>query len=326
MKNKTVTIQGGTLNLSEISEFQVLGNLTFKNTKLVVNGTTIYANGNELVVSNDVTFDGTVSAIYGGGKENASWSTNLTLLAGNYTEIYGGSNGGVVLGDTNVTVGGNVNSGITVSDHSIANRIYGGGYNAVVSGDTHVTIQDSAQTSVVYGGGNGVDSKVSGTCYVNANGGNVMGYYGGSYQGVVSNTVLNMTAGTAEQIFGGCQLTSMTGDVNVTITGGTITRRIYGGCYNEADVDLFSTTYYTEFFVTGNTTVHVGGTANYTHSGSLESAICAGSRHNKNHAEENAVLDIETNTLYENLESYIGSSLLEIDPGYDTLYVAGVKK
>lgn len=325
MKNKTVTIKGGTLNLSEISEFQVLGNLTFKNTKLVVNGTTIYANGNELVVSNDVTFDGTVSAIYGGGKENASWSTNLTLLAGNYTEIYGGSNGGVVLGDTNVTVGGNVNSGITVSDHSIANRIYGGGYNAVVSGDTHVTIQDSAQTSVVYGGGNGVDSKVSGTCYVNANGGNVMGYYGGSYQGVVSNTVLNMTAGTAEQIFGGCQLTSMTGDVNVTITGGTITRRIYGGCYNEVSRSGLSFTWGSDYFVTGNTTVTIGGQAEYTHTGDDETAISAGSRHKTNHSAEVATLNVETESLYSKLKNYMGQTLMSIE-AYDNLYVAGVKK
>lgn len=325
MKNKTVTIKGGTLNLSEISELQLLGNVTFEDTTLIVNGNSIYANGNELKVCENVTFEGIVDEIYGGGKESATWSTNLTLLAGNYTEIYGGSNGGLVLGDSRVVVGGNVNPEINVADHNIKNRVYGGGLNALVTGSTYVTIQNSAQTSVVYGGGNGTDSKVFGTCYVNVNGGNVMGYYGGSYQGTVYNTVVNMTSGTTEQIFGGCQLTSMTGDVDVTITGGKITRRIYGGCYNEAKREGLTFTWGSEYFVTGNTTVTIGGKAEYTHTGDDETAISAGSRHKTNHSEEVATLNVETESLYSNLKSYLGQWLMSID-AYDTLYVAGVKK
>ena len=287
VKNKTVTITGGTLNLSEISELQLLGNVIFEDMTLVVDSNSIYANGNELVVSEDVTFDGTVDAIYGGGKSNATWSTNLTLLSGNYKEIYGGSNSGIIFGDTLVVVGGEVNADIDVADHNLKNRVYGGGYNDLINGNTYVTIKDSAQTSVVYGGGNGTDSNVQGTCHVNVTGGNVMGYYGGSYQGTVCNTVVNMTAGKAEQIFGGCELASMTGNVDVTITGGTISRRIYGGCYNEYTDGGWKSSHH----INGNVYLTIGPNANINYS-STESdrGVFGGSRYKSGFSDEKVTL------------------------------------
>ena len=325
---KTITITGDADTNVETLSFAFktgnveLGNhVTFDNLKLVfAKNANVFANGHTLVIAEGVTIDSPIN-LYGGGNNTTVESTNITVLSGNYDKIYGGGNDGLVLGNTNVVVGGNVNSNINVADHSLTNKVYGGSYNSVVGGNTNVTIQDSAQTSVVYGGGVGGASKVNGTCFVNVNGGNVMGYYGGSDEGVVYNTVLKMTAGTTEQIFGGCYGISMKGNATVTITGGTITRRIYGGCYNETS----GLTYDTEYFVTGNTTVSIGGTTNYTHSGSAETAISAGSRHSTNHDKEVATLKIETETLYNKLENYIGCSLLKVS-GYDDLYVAGVKK
>lgn len=312
--------------------------MKFDDTTLIVNGNSIYANGNELKVCKNVTFEGIVAEIYGGGKESATWSTDLTLLSGNYKQIYGGSNQGMVLYDTNVVVGGdvNVNSDLDLSDsnHPDARiyNVYGGGLESIVAGDTHVTIQQDAQTSVVYGGGKGDNSKVNGTCYVNVNGGKVMGYYGGNCEGsdtAVKHTVITMIDGETEQIFGGSDRQSMAlegSSTNVIITGGEITRRIYGGCYNDGDWALLGgASYATEYFVKGNTTVTIGGTANYTATGKIEKAISAGSRHNVNHTTENAVLNIETSDLYSKLKSYIGNSLMEVD-GYDTLYVAGKKQ
>ena len=304
MKNKTVNITGGTLDLTEISELQLLGNLTFKNTKLVVNGNSIYANGNELIVSNDVDFEGIVAAIYGGGKESATWSTNLTLLAGNYKQIYGGSNGGVVLGNTNVVVGGVVNVNNTDLDLSDPNHpdarvynVYGGGLESIVAGDTHVTIQKDAQTSVVYGGGKGDNSKVNGTCYVNVNGGKVMGYYGGNCEGsdtAVKHTVITMTDGKTEQIFGGSDRQSMAlagSTVNVTITGGTITRRIYGGCYNDAEQDGLSVNWKSSHHINGNIYLAIGPNANIDYSStSHDRGVFGGSRYKSGFSDEKVTL------------------------------------
>lgn len=323
---KTITITGDadadveTLSFAFKTDNVELGNhVTFDNLKLVfAKNANVFANGHTLVIAGGVTIDSPIN-LYGGANNKTVESTNITVMSGNYDKIYGGGNGGLVLGNTNVVVGGNVNSNIDVSDHNISNKVYGGSKNSIVVGDTNVTIQDSAQTSVVYGGGVGGASKVIGTCHVNVNGGNVMGYYGGSDSGVVYNTVLKMTSGTVEQIFGGCQGISMKGNTSVTITGGTVTRRIYGGCYNET-VGISSSSYQTEYFVTGNTTVTIGGGITYTHSNWVDSKIGAGSRHSTNHDAENAELWIETETLYNNLKSYMSAN------DYDELYVAGVKK
>ena len=278
-----------------------------------------------MTVSATVKTDGYISEIYGGSNGGMVEKTNLTLLAGNYTNIYGGGKNDTVLGNTNVYVGGSVNSSIDVSDHGISERVFGGSNNGSVLGDTNITIADDAKSSVVYGGGNGADSIVKGSTNVTVNGGSVMGYYGGSYAGTVYNCNLVMNDGYVEQIFGGCQNTSMTGDTNITVNGGKVTRRIYGGCYNEADYAIFSgPDYFTDYFVNGNTTVTIGANANYTHSGSQECAISAGSRNDINHTEENATLKFENKTVYNNIKSYVGSSLMDVD-GYDSLYVAGTK-
>jgi hypothetical protein len=258
----------------------------------------------------------------------------MNLQAGNYALIYGGSKEGTITGDTSVTIGGSVNSGIDITDHSLAETkaLYGGCYNGIVKGNTNVTVEGSAKISVGHGGGWGTKSEVQGVCNLTVNGGSAMGYYGGSLGGKVKDTNFKMTAGTVQQIFGGSWTTSKTSNVNVTFTGntrvevigGTITRRIYGGCYNEADVGFTSVSYSTECYVKGTTEVIIGGSANYTHSGSIETAICAGSRHKTNHSAEQAVLRVENQTLYNKIKGYIGDSTWTEVSGYDQLYINGV--
>ena len=59
----------------------------------------IYANGNELSVTETAVVDGYISEIYGGSNGGMVKDTTLTLLAGNYTHIYGGGKNDTVFGE-----------------------------------------------------------------------------------------------------------------------------------------------------------------------------------------------------------------------------------
>lgn len=209
-----------------------------------------------------------ITEAYGGGYQNATVEGNcyVSFLGGNVKNLYGGGRQADVNGNTYVVVGGNANAGINVADHdNLTNLIYGGGdgsaNTAIVKGNTYVTVQDSARAHVVYGGGYGSMSTVEGICNVEINGGYVMGYYGGSRnKGDVFGTNVIMTAGKTEQIFGGCDRYSMTGDVNVVVSGGEVQRRIYGGCYNDFDSD--NEKWLTNYGVNGQVTVIIGEEAN----------------------------------------------------------------
>lgn len=316
--NKSVTLTGGTLDICAVTTLNVVGDLTLDNLTLTTNNNTIYANGNSFKVNSTVTQNGTIGSIYGGsnGIETIA-STNLEILAGNYTYIYGGSNGGKITGDTNVTVGGNTNSSLDISNHALPDRIVAGSNNGVVVGNTNLTVKDAAKTSLAYGGGFGANSVVLGKTNVNVQGGSTMGYYGGSNGGTVSEANFVMTAGTTEQIFGANWNSNLVGNVNVTVSGGTVSRRIYGGCYNDTNNNL-------ENFVTGTITVTISEGVNYTHSNILDSAICAASR-TMDKGEEIAILKFENSTAYNGMKSYI-KNLYSSNTAYDELYIAGEKQ
>ncbi len=271
----------------------ILDNVSVENSDKV----NLYANGYAFKVNGNVEFDSkSMRRLYGGKNGEDVFSTNLTLLSGKYTYIYAGGNKGEVLGDTRtlisgtaevvkvygggyqadiygntyVTIAGQMNRNCDVSNHEATTDyfVFGGGYaakttdpSASVRGNTYVTVQDSAQAHLVYGGGCGANSVVEGVCNVDVQGGYVMGYYGGSRDlGVVNETNFVMTSGTTEQIFGGCDRYSMTGNVNVTVTGGEVQRRIYGGCYNDYDND--NDKWLTSYGVNGQVSVIIGGNAN----------------------------------------------------------------
>ncbi len=278
----------------------------------------LYAQGYDFIVNDNVVFtEGSfIKNLYGGSLKEEVESTNLSILAGTYTNIYGGGYQGNVTGDTNVFVGGNVNSGINPWNHSETNKIHGGTFNAVVGGDTHITIAGNAKANIVYGGGydgnSSATATVNGICYVNIKGGKVMGYYGGNRGGLdtaVKHTVITMTAGETEQIFGGSdrQAMSLEGSTtSITVTGGTVIRRIYGGCYNEATQSGLSLTWKSSHYVNGTTTVKLGEGASYpTNITSIywdaDTAICATSRGENNQSSERANLIFETQAVYNEL-------------------------
>ena len=221
--------------------------------------------GNTYVTIQD---SASITEAYGGGYQNATVQGNccVNFLGGNVRNLYGGGRQADVNGNTYVVVGGNANADIDVADHdNLTHRVYGGGdgsaNTAIVKGNVYVTVQDSARAHVVYGGGYGSKSTVEGTCNVDINGGYVMGYFGGSREkGVVYGTNITMTAGTTEQIFGGCDRYSMTGDATVTVLGGQVQRRIYGGCYNDYDND--NEKWLTSHGVNGQVNVIIGKDAN----------------------------------------------------------------
>ena len=113
-------------------------------------------------------------------------------------------------------------------------------------------------------------------------------YGGSSTAGTISgDTHVTINGGEVAQVFGGCDRVSMTGNTNVVIKSGTVTRRIYGGCYNEDDT--------TEFHVTGNTNVTIGEGLDFTKTAkssgvSAYEGIRAGSRAGQNFTDEVSTL------------------------------------
>ena len=144
------------------------------------------------------------------------------------------------MGETNVIVGGKVNENIDLSDHTFGYVLYGGCYSegaqTQVSGDTHITVEEGAKFRYIYGGGTKTGTPVptvDGETYVTVNGGSVMSVFGGGYKIPCGNTNVKILGGTVAQVFGGSESASADGNINIELLGGEITRRVYGGCYND---------------------------------------------------------------------------------------------
>ena len=228
--------------------------------------------------------------VYGGGQVGSTVaSTDLKLYGGSYEAVFGGSDGGTVTGNTNVVVGGNVNQGITPKHDATDYFVYGGVADTV-EGSTNVVFEGSAKAHYVFGGSYGGSATVLQGTNVYITGGTVSGVYGGSNKGaeksgtVSGGVYVEMTGGTVDQVFGGNAASDMTGDVQVKILGGTVTRRIYGGCYNEYDLSWDSA-----YSVKGTITLTLSGNANLAQSYSWTSgdlSVFARSRINPKSNEE----------------------------------------
>lgn len=279
--NKTVNITGGTLDFTGFNGDVHLGDhITFENITLTfTENICLYANGYKVKMGAGVTMTNPIK-IFGGKNGGTAASTDLTLLSGEYTEIYGGSYNGNIIGDTHLHVGGNVNANVDVSSHSRLRVIYGGSYisggnTRTIGGTAYTVFTDSAKANYLYGGnyGSGI---ISGGTNITVSGGATMAVYGANGSGNYSGDAkLLISGGTMEQVFGGSEGGSMNGNVAVDITGGTITRRVYGGCYNEYDGSWSTSRYVTgEIFLT----LHSGANITFSSSRS-DRAIYAHSRH-----------------------------------------------
>ena len=270
--DKQVTITGGTLNVSTLSEVEINDDVTFRNVAWqVANDACVYANGNMVTFGENVSWSKEIK-LFGGGKPGTTVeSTNLTVLSGTYTHIYGGGNSdsngdatvdalATVTGDTNLIVGGCVNNTSAV-DSAIVNHadkyyIFGGGFKDFVGGSTNVTMLDTAKAVYVYGGSNGWSSKIVKGANLTIENGTYMGIFGGT-KGADSGSGAKtyIKGGSMQQVFGGNESFTMTGNVDLRIVGGTITRRIYAGCYGGGS---------NEWWVTGKVNLELGGDVNIT--------------------------------------------------------------
>ncbi len=269
---KNITITGGTLNFT--TGDKTLGGLgdtlTFKNITLGVQMDVhqeLYANGCKLTMGEDVELTNSICLFGGPQSGTLNGDTNLQVYSGDYYRIYGGGRDNTTTkGNTNVIVGGNVCSQLDATDHDGNRLFFGGGRNDVIEGYTKITFKDSAKATFVYGGTYNsiptIESKIGKGSYLIFEGGQAVGLYGGSKGANTENANLLMTGGTVEQVFGGNEKANLTGNVDVRVLGGTVTRRIYGGCYNEYSASFTTETNYS---VNGNIKLTIGGNAEITY-------------------------------------------------------------
>ncbi len=289
---KTVVLTGGELNLSDWGSngyFNIRDNVTFKDIQLTFaflnwNGDSdssksskgssayprsyVFANGYHLVISEDVVFtNGEKSNVWLFGGSNGGTvegDTCLEVYSGSFTFLFGGGNGGTVKGDTHLTVGGKVNPTADTSNHNANYNIYGGGWKDSVEGNTYLTVKDSAKAIYVRGGAYDVGGKIGGVTNVTLEGGTLMDLSGGSANTNTGRGAnVTVTGGTVQQVFGGSYNASLGTDdspanVNLRILGGRITRRIYGGCYNEYKKSGNNYVYTTSYHVTGRIVLTFG--------------------------------------------------------------------
>lgn len=178
---------------------------------------------NVLGITDGNTTDGydlSTFRIFGGSKEDAVSSTNITILSGTIGGFYGGGDGGgATAEDTNVIV-----SGGTCRFFS-----YGGGRNGAVTGNTNITIAGGNITTIL---GGGYKDTVTGNTNITFTGGtNNQEVYGGGWDGTVTgNTNISITGETSiRSVYGGGSNGTVTGNTNITVTGGTINQGVHGG-------------------------------------------------------------------------------------------------
>ena len=272
--DKTITITGGALDASGMADIFINDNVTFTNmTWKVDNNAEIYANGNTVVMGENVAISGSNVYLYGGSDEGSTIDcTDLTVLSGTYGYIFGGSHG----------VSGNT---------------------ATINHDTNLTIGGTTSASYVFGGANG-SSDIFGTSYLRVTGGTFEGAYGGNQGTNAGNDVdMEITGGEFVQVFGGSYSAYLTGTVNMRLLGGTIIRRVYGGCYNETS----GTSFKTNCYVNGKIYLTIGGGVDIDFSSNeSDRGIYARTRHKTEVNTETAILTFADEIAYNKYKDKLG--------------------
>ena len=274
--DKTVTVTGGGLDVSgvpnsdfndgkgtQIKEIVLNDSVTFTNMSWTVDSalqTFIYANGYKTTIGEGVSYSSDQIRLFGGGKEGTTVAgTDLTVLSGTYSYIYGGSLRSTVTGNTNLVVGGTVNNTSAV-DNAIKNHtanyyIIGGGHVDTIKGGTNLVVQGSAKAVYACGGSWGWGSSISGGSNLTVKSGTLMAAFGSCLNAGHSGSGANVLVegGNIQQVFGGSENQIVTGNVNVRLLGGTVTRRIYAGSYGDGS---------TKYVVGGKVTLELGGNVN----------------------------------------------------------------
>ena len=309
-EGETVTISGaeGTnaamLDFSSCQHLRLDENVILKDIQVSWPQTRVFAEGYEFTVEESVVQKDESSEPYviGGSHSYHVDRTDLTLNAGTYKYIIGGAVRQTV-GETHVTVGGSVNSNmVTTGDeyHEHTRCVFGGGWSdgnadTSVTGNTYVTINSGAKFNYVFGGGyvasGNYASIVEGETHVEF-AGMAYGVYGGSCAHATvgrvdnGNTHVIIKGGEVHQVFGGSEESAMSGNTtDVQLLGGKILRRVYGGCYNNCNVDFLSATWTSSHSITGNTNITINSNVTFNLS-DTDNGVLAGSRYKETFQDE----------------------------------------
>lgn len=204
---------------------------------------------------------------------------------------------------------------------------YSEGGNCTVTGDTNVIVEQGARFDYVFGAGaKAQDVGDTIVCAVQGDtnvtfAGEAYGVFGGACGRLTGTTDKKVTCvntnvtiledAKVAQVFGGSEHASINGNANVNLLGGTISRRVWGGCYNEEE----PTTYYANGTVA--VTISPNATLNTWH------GMAAVSRYNKTSSSTETGIFIFTD--YTNNSENIGKidSWGEGDKSHDHLVKVG---
>ena len=310
--NKSIKIAGedtsAILDISNISSFSIGCDTVFENLTITMaddgNGNSsniIFAEGNHVIVKDTVSMN-KFATIYAGSESETIESTNLELYGGKYLKVFASSLNHEVTGDCNLIVGGTANKEHTIAEFSSdVPTVFSGGWNCVIGGDCIVTLKDNIKFTEVYGGSQGGKGNIVGDSIINISGGEYMNIHGcyNNIETEKSNTIITMTGGKTEAIFGGGKW-MVYGDISMYLLGGTVTRRVYGGCYNN-----YTGVWKSDNYVKGNIGVVIGKDMNLPLNYDNNRGIFGGSRTQSNHSDEISTIVFLDNT-YPILKDKVG--------------------
>ncbi len=227
----------GAINKNSFTDGIIIEDIQFNSLGIF----SIFANCHNVTIGNNVEFIGFSAFLYGGA-ENVDLSTSipdgtsLTLLSGNYANVYGGGKVGDVA-STKLVVGGMA---------QLSGAIYGGGENGHVNGDTNLTISGGRFNNVtksfviVAGGENG---NVNGTATLTVSEAVSLGQLdlAGAYNGTVNSSVIQATSLTTNSIapkaniYGGAYGTGeVISSSTITLDEGKTWHTVTGGNKNDS--------------------------------------------------------------------------------------------
>lgn len=263
------------------------------------NGNAGNTNGNSYIYfGGDATMTNT-DGVFGGGYGRGDAGDNKytinksfvvvadeAQIAGN---VYGGGNKGYNTDDAEVYVLGGGKNTIKVNG-----SVFGGANLARSEAKTTVTMKDGTVTGSLYGGAN-ASGAVAGLGTVNVSGGTVTNVFGGgkgSGTSMAAGTKVNVSGGTINNnVYGGGEEGTVTGNTNVTVSGGTM-KDVFGagkGATNQnADI-------------TGSTNVTItGGTINNVFGGG-ENGTVAYNANGANNTSYTSTVNINGGNISENV-------------------------
>lgn len=248
----TINVQGGTIHhvyggsntlgyIKDHAEVNVnaAGTCTMDVAELYGGGK--MAPGKAATINITCTGEGKIDNVYGGAHmADLTGDIELNIRGGQIGNAFGGNNESGTI-DGAITV--NVNWDTSACGTNSLTNVYGAGNKADYTGSPAVNILKGTINENVFGGG--LEATVTGNPTVTVNGGTVTfgAYGGGALADVDGTTTVNIISGTVGNAYGGglgqladagagkeAIAATVTGDANVTVSGGTTTNVF--GCNN----------------------------------------------------------------------------------------------